>query len=81
MSRWKAWSDGSIKIQDDYYSTTFAWDEPGGSVKKNIIIMIQTGSVHGERANFTGLVLGCIEASKLYVQSLPEKKRDPGARS
>ena len=42
------------------------------------------GSVRGERANFTRRVLGCIEASKQaskYVQSLPEKKRDPGIRA
>ena len=34
--------------------------------------------------NFEGLVLGCIDASKQaskYVQSLPEKKRDPGIRA
>ena len=44
------------------------------------------GSVHGERANFTRLVLGCIEASKQaskVEQSLSwkkEKRRDPGMR-
>ena len=34
--------------------------------------------------NFEGLVLGCIDASKQaskYVQSLSEKKRDPGIRA
>ena len=35
--------------------------EPGGSVI--IIIMMMIRTVRGERANFTRLVLGCIEAN------------------
>ena len=42
-------------------------------------------SVRGERANFTGLVLGCIEASKqtnTYVRSFSfEKKPNPSIRA
>ena len=39
-------------------------DDPDGLVATLQLAHAPGGSVHGQRANFTGLILGCIDASK-----------------
>ena len=46
------------RLKQSYSGLGRRWDTSGNSNKFTIIIK----AVHGERSNFAGLVLGCIEA-------------------
>ena len=71
-------SNSLQKARESPYAARFACDDGGGDTVEDGAGEkgIPGGSVHGERANFTGLVLGCIEVKFASRYSRKSYRRD-----